>query len=128
VVVTFLYTTCEDTCPSQAQTIKGAFSELGRDVPALAVAVDPPRDTPARAQRFLAEQRMTERMRFALGSREQLRPVWKGFAVQPQRENLEHTGRLVLVDARGRQRVGYPIDQTTPERIAHDLRLLEQGV
>jgi protein SCO1 len=123
-VVTFLYTTCEETCPSQAQVIKGAFGELGRDLPAVAVAVDPPRDTPARAQKFLAEQRMRKRLRFALGSRDELGPVWRGFSVQPQRENLEHTGRLVLVDANGIQRVAFPIDQATPERVAHDLRLL----
>ena len=126
-VVTFLYTTCEDTCPGQAQVIKGAFAELGRDLPAVAVAVDPPRDTPARAQNFLTEQRMRKRLRFVLGSRRELRPVWDGFSVQPQRENLEHTGRLVLVDGNGLQRVAYPIDQATPERIAHDLRLLEAG-
>ena len=50
--------------------------------------------------------------------------MWEGFGVQPQRENLEHTGRLVLVDANGIQRVAFPIDQATPERLAHDLRLL----
>ena len=127
-VVTFLYTNCRDTCPAQAQVIKGAFAELGHDLPAVAVAVDPPRDTAASAQRFLAKQRMQKRLRFALGSRDQLRPVWNGFGVQPQRANMEHTGRLVLVDARGRQRVAYPIDQATPERIAHDLRLLQSGV
>ena len=127
-VVTFLYTTCEETCPAQAQVIKGAFAELGHDVPAVAVAVDPPSDTPARARRFLNEQRMNKRLRFALGSRAHLKPVWKGFAVEPQREDLEHTGRIVLVDPKGVQRVGYPVDQATPERVAHDLRLLESGV
>jgi protein SCO1/2 len=126
-VVTFLYTNCQDTCPGQAQVIKGAFAELGRDLPAVAVSVDPPRDTPASARRFLSEQRMMRRLRFALGDRRDLRPVWNGFSVQPQRDDLEHTGRLVLVDATGRQRVAFPIDQATPERIAHDLKLLEQG-
>ena len=126
-VVTFLYTTCEETCPAQAQVIKGAFADLGHDVPAVAVAVDPPRDTPAGVQRFLAEQRMNRRLRFVLGSRDDLEPVWKGCAVEPQRQDLEHTGRLVLVDGKGVQRVGYPIDQATPERVAHDLRLLESG-
>ena len=53
--------------------------------------------------------------------------MWKGFSVQPQRDDLEHTGRLVLVDAKGMQRVAFPIDQATPERVAHDLRLLDQG-
>lgn len=124
VIVTFLYTTCEETCPTQAQQVKGALEELGEDVPALAVAVDPPRDDPRRARAFLAEQRMTGRMSFALGTQAQLEPVWRGFAVRPQREDLEHTGRFVLVDAKGRQRVGFPLQEATPERIAHDLRLL----
>ncbi len=127
VIVTFLYTTCEDTCPVQAQQIKGAFDELGEDVPAIAVAVDPPRDTPARARAFLSEQRMTGRLDFALGSRSELAPVWKAFAAQPQREDLEHTGRLVLVDPEGIQRVSFPVDQVTPERLAHDVRLLAAG-
>lgn len=126
-IVTFLYTTCEDTCPTQAQQIKGALAELGEDVPAVAVAVDPPRDTPENARAFLSKQRMTGRMDFALGSRAELAPVWKGFAVQPQREDLEHTARLVLVDGEGLQRVSFPIDQVTPDRLAHDLRLLAAG-
>lgn len=127
VIVTFLYTTCEDTCPTQVQQVKGALAELGEDVPAVAVAVDPPRDTPARARAFLSEQRMTGRMSFALGTRSELEPLWKGFAVQPQRDDLEHTGRFVLVDPRGFQRVGFPLGEATPERLAHDIRLLEAG-
>ena len=127
VIVTFLYTTCEDSCPTQAQQVKGALEELGEEIPAVAVAVDPARDDPRRARAFLAEQRMTGRMSFALGTRAQLEPVWRGFAVRPQREDLEHTGRFVLVDAKGRQRVGFPLQEATPERIAHDLRLLMAG-
>jgi len=127
VVVTFLYTTCEETCPTQAQQIKGAFAELGKDFPAVAVAVDPPRDTPARARAFLAEQGMTGRLDFALGTRAELEPVWEGFAAEPQREDLEHSGRIVLVDPRGVQRVSFPIDQVTPDRLAHDVRLLADG-
>ena len=74
VVVTFLYTHCQDTCPIQAQTVRGALDDLGHDVPALAIAVDPPNDTPQSARKFLAEQRATGRIRFVLGSRAQLRP------------------------------------------------------
>src|SRR4029453_1751300 len=48
VVVTFLYTHCEDTCPIQAQTIRGALPRLGHDGPALAIAVDPPPRRPTR--------------------------------------------------------------------------------
>ena len=125
-VVTFLYTTCEDTCPLEAQQIRGALDELGNDdgVNAVAVAVDPPRDTPKQARRFLAEQRIYDRMRFVLGTRRQLTPVWRGFFIQEQRDDAEHQARVVLLDRRGYQRVGYPGSELTPERIAHDLRLL----
>ena len=127
VIVTFLYTTCESTCPTQAQQVRAALEELGDEVPALAISVDPERDTERRARAFLAEQRMVGRMEFVLGSRAELRKVWRAFAVQPQREDLEHTARLVLVDPRGVQRVSYPIGEATPERLAHDLRLLRAG-
>jgi len=126
VIVTFLYTHCQDTCPIMAQTVRGALDDLGHDVPALAIAVDPPNDTPRSARKFLAEQRVTGRIDFVLGSRAQLRPVWRGFGIRPQRVTEEHNARITLVDARGIQRVGYPGSQATPERLAHDLALLER--
>lgn len=126
VVVTFLYTTCQDSCPVMAQTVRGALDQLGHDVPALAIAVDPPRDTPERAQAFLAKQRATGRIDFVLGSRAELRPLWKGYAIRPQAVTEEHMARFTLVDSRGYQRIGYPGSEATPERLAHDLRLLER--
>jgi protein SCO1/2 len=125
VLVTFLYTTCDDTCPAQAQTVRGALDDLGHDVPALAVAVDPPRDTPERARAFLAKARALGRIDFVLGSQADLRPLWKGFFIRPQSVSQEHQARFTLVDKRGFQRVGFPGDQATPETLAHDLRLLE---
>ena len=125
VVVTFLYTTCEDTCPIQAQTVRGALDQLGHDVPAIAIAVDPPRDTPDRAKAFLSEQRALGRIDFVLGTRAALKPVWDGFFVRPQSVTEEHQARFTLVDAKGFQRIGYPGSEATPEALAHDLRLLE---
>jgi protein SCO1/2 len=126
VVVIFLYTTCEETCPAQAQTVRGALDDLGHDLPAIAIAVDPPRDTPERARAFLAEQRVTGRLDFVLGSRADLRPLWKGFAIQPQSVTQEHQARFTLVDKRGFQRIGFPGSRATPEGLAHDVALLER--
>ena len=123
-VVTFLYTHCKDTCPITAQQGRGALDELRRRVPAIAISVDPPNDTRASARAFLAKVGIGGRMRFLLGSREELAPVWRAFAIRPQGQHEEHQARLVLLDARGMQRVGFPISQATPERIAHDLRAL----
>jgi protein SCO1/2 len=125
VVVTFLYTHCKDTCPVEAQQVKGALDLLGHDVPALAISVDPANDTEASAHQFLNENRMTGRMDFILGSDTQLEPLWKAYAVRPQSAREEHQARVVLVDSRGIQRIGFPVTEATPERLAHDVRLLE---
>jgi protein SCO1 len=122
--VTFVYSTCEDTCPALVDQVRGALDDSGLDVPLLAVSVDPANDTPARARRFLNERRMTGRARFLLGTRDELAPVWKGYGVQPQTEALEHSATVVLVDGAGRQRVGFPHDQLTSAALAHDLRRL----
>lgn len=130
-VVTFLYTACEDACPLVAQQIRGALDLLGRDVPVLAVSVDPGTDTQRRARAFLLDQRLPDRMDFLLGSREELRPVWEAFGIQPRtvRENGpddDHSVSVVLLDRDGVQRIGYPLNGLTPDALANDIALLER--
>ena len=52
-------------------------------------------------------------------------PVWQAYGTTPQSVQQEHMARAVLVDADGFQRVGYPMQETSPDMIAHDLRALE---
>jgi len=113
-VMTFLYTTCEDTCPLIGQQIRGGLDRLGHDVPVFAVSVDPANDTPDRARRFLAEQRLTGRMRFLVGPRDELQRQWQAYGIAPQREGAEHSAYVVLLDRRGVQRIGFPADKVTP--------------
>lgn len=125
VVVTFLYSTCQDTCPIIAQQVRGAMDRLGHDVPALAIAVDPPRDTPASARRFLARQNLTGRLKFLTGDAGALQRQWRAYGMQPQIDDLEHSAHVVVLDGRGVQRVGWPYAKLTPEGLAQDLRTLE---
>jgi len=125
VILTFLYTTCQDTCPVTAQQIRGALDQLDTPVPALAVAVDPPRDTALRAKRFLQRQSLAGRMSFLLGPRPELQRVWREYGIQPQEQGLDHSARVVLLDADGRPAVAWPTERLTPEGLAHDLRLLQ---
>jgi protein SCO1/2 len=125
VVVTFLYSHCKEECPVQAQQIKGALDDLGHGVPALSVSVDPPGDRPQSVKHFNAKMGVTGRLRWVLGSEGQLSKLWKGFAIIPQSPDQEHMARIVLVDRKGMQRIGFPASQTTPERLAHDIRQLQ---
>ena len=126
VIVTFLYSHCKDTCPVQARLISSAVQELGHQVPVIAFSVDPAHDTGASVDQFMREQKVTANIRWGLGTAKQLAPVWKGYAVTPQLDDAEHMARIVLVDKLGFQKIGYPLEQTTPDRIAHDMRLLEK--
>ena len=126
-VYTFLYSTCDDTCPLQVQQIRGALDDLGRDVPVIAFSVDPANDTPRRARAFVLEQSMTGRMQFLLGSRAELERVWNGFGVRPQEDGLEHSAHIVLADGARRQRIGFPIGGLTVDGLRSDLaRLLSE--
>jgi protein SCO1 len=70
---------------------------------------------------------MSRRMRFLLGTRRALLPVWHGFAVQPQLKQAEHQSLITLVDSKGSQRVAVGVNQTSPEDLAHDIRVLQRG-
>lgn len=126
VIVTFLYSACRDTCPLTAQQIRGALDQLGAAmrVPVLAVSVDPAGDTPLHVKQFLVRQHLVGRMRYLVGTRAELEPVWRAYGIQPQGEGFEHTASTVVVDGAGRQRLGYLTDQLTPEALAADLRAL----
>ncbi|MBA2637180.1 MAG: SCO family protein [Solirubrobacterales bacterium] len=124
-IVSFLYTSCTDTCPLTAQQIRIALDALGQDVPALAISVDPAGDTSRRAARFLRRQGLEGRMRFLLGDRPALARQWRAYGVQPQGEDFEHSARVVLLDRRGTQRVVHPVDRLDPDALAHDIRALQ---
>ncbi len=124
VIVTFMYSTCQDTCPLTAQQIRGALDALGHDVPLLIVSVDPKDDTPFHVKRFLVKEDLVGRATYLTGTRAQLEPVWKGYGVQPQGKDFDHTAETVIVDGSGHQRIGYLSSELVPEDLTHDLRRL----
>jgi protein SCO1/2 len=128
VVLSPMYATCDESCPVAAQQIRGALDDLSepeRDrIRAFALSVDPANDTPDAAQEFLLERRLRGYLDYLLGTRRELSPVWREYGFAPQTEEREHNSYVVLLDGKGRQRVGFPTSFLTPEALAHDLRLL----
>jgi protein SCO1/2 len=129
-VVTFLYSTCGATCVLVAQQIRGALDELPHPVPVLMISADPSADTPASVARFLAQVSLTGRVRYLTGSLAQLRPIWRAYHVHPAgagRAAFDRYAFLLLLDARGRERVLFEPEVLTPEALAHDIEKLQTG-
>jgi protein SCO1 len=129
-VLAFLYSTCGATCILVAQQIRGALDELPHSVPVLIVSADPATDTPASVARFLAKVSLTGRVRYLTGSPAQLRPIWRAYRVHPAsagRATFDKYAFLLLLDARGRERVLFEPEVLTPEALAHDIRKLQAG-
>ncbi|MGX6448920.1 SCO family protein [Patulibacter sp. S7RM1-6] len=125
VIVTFMYATCDDTCPAAARQIAGALDELGQDVPTVVISVDPANDTPDLAQRFLNKMRLGGRARYLLGSRAQLAPIWRDYFVEPQGAEFDHSAYVLVLDGQGRQQVAWPVDKLTASGLAHDVRAVQ---
>jgi protein SCO1/2 len=126
-VMAFLHSKCVGACPVIAQQIRGAFDDLGplaRDARALAISVDPSEDTPRNVARFLRRQHVGGVLRYLIGTRKQLQPVWKAYAVQPVSRRFPHSTFVYLIDRKGVERVGFPLQTLTPENLAHDMRVL----
>lgn len=108
-IVTFLFADCPDVCPRAAQEISLALERIGTvadDLDIVAVSVDPEGDTPAKVRAFLARHDPIGRMEYIAGTRAQLAPLWRAWAVaaQPRGEPVSaHSARIVLVDREGRQ-------------------------
>ncbi len=130
-IVTFLYTRCPDICPLTAQEVSQALDRVGarqKDIDVVAVSVDPKGDTPAAVRAFLAQHRLTGRMRYIIGSAATLRPLWKKWLIAAQPDGATasvHSARVVLVNRDGRQAgsysAGLPIDVGD---LAADIRTL----
>lgn len=126
-VLAFVYSTCGAPCLVIAQQIRGALDELPAPVPVLLVSVEPAADTAANVRRFLARTSLTGRVSYLSGTPAQLRPVWHAFhvtAARAHRAAFARTASVFLIDAGGRERVIFQLEQLTPEGLAHDIRKL----
>jgi protein SCO1/2 len=128
IVITPTYTACEESCPIAVQQVRGALDDLSDDdrarVRAFALSVDPANDTPDSAQEFLLSRRVRGYLDYLLGTRRELQPVWTQYGFAPQTDTREHNSYIVLLDTRGRQRIGFPLQYVTPETLRHDIELL----
>lgn len=97
-------------------------------MPVLIVSADPSADTPARVRRFLGQVSLSGRVHYLTGSAAQLRAVWHAYGAIPASAGqaaFTSSASVFLIDPSGLERVLFPVEQLTPEGLAHDIRKLE---
>lgn len=132
VLVTFVYSHCPDVCILIVESMKAARLKLGkqaRDVVLVAVSVDPKGDTPKAVKEFLVRHNVRDSLRYVIGTRAQLEPIWKSWAVAVQEDFehpalVEHSGVVWIVDPNGNRAVYYPVSSVKANDLVHDITLL----
>jgi len=133
VLLFFGYTSCPDVCPATMAELRQALSELKEQeaarVKVVFVTVDPERDSPERAQEYVA--RFDPAFIGLGGTQAELENIWTAYGVYreiTQEQSaagyiVNHTARVSMIDPQGNLRVSFGFD-TPVEDVVHDLKLM----
>ena len=150
VALSFLFTSCPDVCPIVTTQLKRLYDELGDDadsVEFVSVSVDPERDDPRAAMRYLERWEVADEWRYLTGARADLAPIWEAYYISPviddpnaaapqpsgaidalrseiaERYSIIHSAPVYLIDPKGTRRAVFtpPLDVS---EMASDIRAL----
>lgn len=130
VVLTFLFTSCTDVCPTLVHTLQQVERQLSApergQVRFVGITIDPKRDTPAQLAKFMGERKLNAR-RWSLltGAVETLTKVADdyGMVVRPApRGDFVHNSVFVVIDPQGFERVEFHGVATPSAEIAAAVR------
>ena len=132
VALTFIFTSCADTCPlltAKLVAIQRKLSaELKPKVFFAAITVDPERDTPDVLKRYAqAHSADPTRWAFLTGSRGEIDKVTRSYGIYNKKQtkgDVDHTFLTSLIDTKGTLRVQYLGWRFKPEEFSADLRSL----
>lgn len=139
VLVSFIFTTCNGSCPATTARLSGVAAELKRQrlfekdqVRLVSITLDPKRDTPKalRGYRELYDIQ-GEHWSFLTGPEADVNKVlaaWGMWAKPAKNGQLDHPSRVFLLDARGRVREIYNLEFLKTAWVLEDiLDLINEG-
>jgi protein SCO1/2 len=136
VVVTFIYTSCTDTCPLLTAEMAALQNDLGPDFGSkvffVSITVDPERDTPEVLSRYAqAHGANLAGWAFLTGTPEEVRTVARQYGVYVKQHaagDVAHTFLTSILDQRGTLRAQYVGVRSDPDELLRDLQsLLAEG-
>jgi protein SCO1/2 len=135
VLVSFIFTTCNGSCPATTARMSQAQGELERQgllkgdrVRLLSITLDPKRDTPAALRRYMKLYDLdAAHWAFLTGPPARVDKVvraWGMWTRPAANGQLDHPSRIFLLDGRGRVREVYSLEYFKPAWVVEDVRLL----
>ncbi|HEV3021629.1 MAG TPA: SCO family protein, partial [Pirellulales bacterium] len=134
VLVSFIFTTCNGTCPATTHRMAKLHQECARRpelkdaVQFLSISLDPARDTPEALRGYMRLYEIDGgNWAFLTGTSKEVQPVlaaWGMWAKPAANGQLDHPSRVYLVDRRGRIREIYNLDFFRQQWVLEDVRLL----
>jgi protein SCO1/2 len=131
VVVSFVYTSCNGTCPLTTAGLDRVRAALksrrlwGRRVDFVSISLDPERDTPDVLRRYAAIYRAEpEHWHFLTGPPDRMKAVlkdWDMWARVGPSGVIDHPSRIFLIDPAGHQREIYSLETLDAEGVAGDV-------
>lgn len=130
--LTFVFTTCTDSCPILTAKLAGIGRALGADfgprVAFVAISVDPLNDTPARLRDYAAAHSADSSGWFFLtgspGDIEAVLRRYGAYAKKADSGSVDHLFLTSLIDRAGRLRVQYVGTRFDPREMQRDLQAL----
>ena len=102
VALSFIFANCPDVCPVVTTQLKTLYDELGADADSVEfvfVSVDPERDDPRTAARYLERWGMADKWRYLTGDRAELEPIWAAYYIAPVIEDADAAARIAASSA-----------------------------
>jgi protein SCO1/2 len=133
VLVSFVFTTCNGSCPATTHRMSQVAQTLAKDqladkVHLLSITLDPKRDKPAVLRDYMRLYDVdAKHWTFLTGSQKQMDKVlsdWGMWARPGVGGQLDHPSRVFLLDTRGRVREIYNLDFFKPAWVREDVQLL----
>lgn len=132
VAVTFVFTTCTDSCPLLTAKLADVSRALGADFGAhvafVAISVDPLNDTPQRLQNYAVAHRADVPGWYFLtgapGDIDAVLRAYGAYAKKTESGSVDHLFLTSLVDRRGRLRVQYLGTRFDAGELQRDLQAL----
>ncbi len=133
VLVSFIFTTCNGTCPATTHRMSQAAQTLAKDglrdkVHLLSITLDPARDKPAVLRNYMRLYDVdAKHWTFLTGSQKEIDKVlsdWGMWVRAGPGGQLDHPSRVFLLDGRGRVREIYNLEFFRPAWVREDVQLL----